>query len=84
MIYNLYSTFDSVAESFGAVTLDNSDATAKRNFAAAVSNSAQLQFIAKDLILYRVGEFDASNGVIVPCVPLVQICKGFEVMPHDD
>lgn len=84
MIVNLYSLYDAVGETFGNVTMERNDGLARRNFASAMAESTQLQFISKDMILYRVGQFDLENGSVIPCVPMVLVCKGIEVMPRDD
>lgn len=81
--YGLYSLRDRVADVFRSVTVDTNDQTAKRNFAYAVNNSPELLFQSKDLELCKVAEFDAHSGVVVPCVPIVVVCRGDEVVKDD-
>lgn len=78
--YGLYATFDTVAGVFGSVTVDISDGTAKRNFLFAVSQSAQLQYMAKDMELRRIGTIDLETGMIVPSALHEVICRGSEVV----
>lgn len=78
--FMLYAIRDKIAEVFGEITLDINDATAKRNFAYRMQNNSNMQFSAGDLELYRVGEFEAHKGVIVPVQPAVLICRGDEVL----
>lgn len=78
--FGLYSIRDRVAGSFRSVTLDTNDGTAKRNFTYALNNSPEMLFTARDLELCRLAEFDPASGSIVPCIPLVVVCRGDEVI----
>lgn len=80
---NVYALLDIVAGSFSSITVDLSDDLAKRNFASAVSRSAELQFISKDLSLYRLGSVNIRTGVLVPESAIVFICRGSEVLQHE-
>lgn len=74
---------DKVEERFRTFTVDINAASARRNFAYAVNNTPELLFKAKDIELYDLGEFDDGSGVILPVVPMVLICRGDEVVEHD-
>lgn len=78
--FGLYSLRDRLGDVFRSVTVDSNDLTAKRNFSYAVSNSPDLAFQAKDLELCKIAEFDAHSGVVVPCVPILVVCRGDEVL----
>lgn len=78
--FGIYSLRDRVADSFRSVILDNNDLTAKRNFAYAVSQSPEMQFQSKDLELCKIADFDIRSGSVVPCVPIVVVCRGDEVI----
>ena len=76
----IFATYDQTAGVYGQVVVDLNDNVAKRNFLYAVSQSAQLQYMAKDLELQRIAEIDLHTGVIVPCVPHQVIARGSEAM----
>lgn len=76
----MYAIRDKIAEVFGEITIDINDATAKRNFAYRMQNNSNMQFSASDLELYRIGEFEANKGIIVPVQPAVLVCRGDEVL----
>ena len=77
-MYGIYGLFDRVRESYTNITLDNNDATAKRAFLSAVSQSNELMFIAKDLELRKIGEFDIHTGMIIPMAQSSLVCYGLE------
>lgn len=77
-MYGVYALFDRVRESYSNITIDNNDNTAKRSFLAAVANSRELMYIAKDLELRKVAEFDIHSGMIVPLAVSEFICYGSE------
>lgn len=81
--YGLYSLRDRCADVFRSVTVDTNDQTAKRNFSYAVNNSPELLFQSKDLELCKIAEFDAHSGQVMPCVPIVVVCRGDEVIQND-
>lgn len=81
--FGLYSLRDRLGDVFRSVTVDNNDLTAKRNFAYAVNNSPELLFQSKDLELCKVAEFDVHTGQIIPCVPIMVVCRGDEVIQND-
>lgn len=69
MKYPIYSIRD-VHTGFMTPTVDQNDASAMRNFAHAVMNSASLMNShPKDYSLYKIGEFDAETGAITGCMP---------------
>ena len=76
----IFATYDQIAGVYGQVVVDLNDNVAKRNFLYAVSQSAQLQYMAKDLELQRIAEIDLHTGVIIPCVPHEMIARGSEVL----
>lgn len=80
MIIPVYSLRDKIADTFQSCSLDTNDFVAKRNFAYAVNNSQELLFKAKDLELYRVGNFDTTKGVLTPQIPAELVCRGDEVL----
>lgn len=82
-VFNVYALLDIVAGTFSSVTVDLSDDLAKRNFASAVSRSAELQFIAKDLSLYRLGTVNIHTGVLSPESAIVFLCRGSEVIANE-
>lgn len=67
MKYGLYSIRD-LLTGFTGVSVDINDASARRNFAHAVNRSDSLfNTHPEHYVLYKVGDFDSSTGVIVPC-----------------
>lgn len=65
----IYSIRD-VHTGFMTPTVDQNDASAMRNFAHAVMNSASLMNShPKDYSLYKIGEFDIETGAISGCMP---------------
>lgn len=81
---NIYAIYDKVGQTYTNVTVDNSDATARRNFEFAVSQSVQLQFYCKGYELRRIAEIDLKTGIIVPLKTSVFVCSGEEVLPHEN
>lgn len=66
MTVGLYSYFDRKAHVFGApFTAINND-VAVRQFAGLIHDAGGRLAIL-DTELYKVGEFDGDNGVVVPC-----------------
>lgn len=78
MIYGVYALFDSVRDMYSNLTVDVNDFSARRSFLQGVSDSAQLQYISKDLILYKLAEINLKNGQIVPLSERVLIARGDE------
>lgn len=66
MIVGLYAYFDRKAHSYGApFTAVNTD-VAVRQFAGLIQDAGPRLAIF-DTELYKVGEFDVDNGVVMPC-----------------
>lgn len=80
--FGLYSLRDRLGDVFRSVTVDTNDMTARRNFAYAVNNSPELLFQSKDLELCKIAEFDAHSGQVIPCVPILVVCRGDEVIDN--
>lgn len=78
MNYGIYALYDRVRNSYGQISLDTNDETAKRGFMFAVSQDKQLQYISKDLELYKIGEMAAETGIVVPLSVHQLICRGEE------
>lgn len=74
---------DKVSNNFEGITMAQSEAVAKRDFAYSVNNSDMLLFKAKDLELYHIGDIDGETGVIDVVSPLVRICSGDEVISSE-
>ena len=85
MIVGLYSYFDRKAHCYGApFTAVNND-VAMRQFAGLIQDAGKRLAIF-DTELYKVGEFDGDNGVVVPC-QVEFICdyyKAFELLQGGD
>lgn len=79
----IYAIYDRIAETYTNITVDSSDATARRNFEFAVSQSVQLQFYCKNYELRCIGEIDLKTGIIVPQIAASLVCTGNEVLPHE-
>ena len=80
---HVYALFDKAANTYTNITVDVSDDTAKRNFAFAVSQSAQLQFFTKWYELRRIADINLQTGFINPLPVSVLVCTGEEVMSHE-
>ena len=78
MIYGVYALYDRARNAFGSINVDSSDEVAKRSFLFAVSQDVQLQYISKDLELYKIGEMPQDTGIITPLVVHKLICRGDE------
>ena len=78
MSFGVYALFDRARNAFGSITLDTSDEVAKRSFLYAVSQDTQLQYISKDLELFKIGEMPQETGIISPLVVHQLICRGDE------
>ena len=76
MIFGVYALFDKVRNAFGQISIDVNNETAKRGFLFAVSNDVQLQYISKDLELYKIGEMSQDTGIITPLVVHELIARG--------
>lgn len=62
-----YSVYDSKAERFLPPFLTENDATAKRLFCRACSDEDHdFHRFAEDYTLFRLGEFDEVEGILIP------------------
>lgn len=77
-VMNVYGLFDKVRGKFLNVTLEENDFIAKRNFLESVSQSGHLQYIAKDIELYRLGELDLISGLMTPLGVNELVTRGTE------
>lgn len=75
---NVYGLFDKVRGKFLNITLDENDFLARRNFFEGVSQSGHLQYIAKDVELYRLGELDLVTGLMTPLGINEMIARGVD------
>lgn len=66
MTVGLYSYFDRKAHVYGAPFMAVNNDVAVRQFAGLIQDAAGRLAIF-DTELYKVGEFDGDNGVVVPC-----------------
>lgn len=67
MIYNLYTLYDSVAESFGSPSMASSDGVIIRDLEHLISLDTKFAHNAKDMRLFCIGTFDAISGDIMAC-----------------
>lgn len=66
MKYPVYSYRD-LKVAFGQPIVEMNDQTAIRGFAYAINqNQGLMNFSPKDYDLYRIGEFDAEKGILIP------------------
>lgn len=66
MRVGLYSYFDRKAHCYGAPFTAVNNEVAVRQFAGLIQD-AGARLAIYDTELYKVGEFDGDNGVVVPC-----------------
>lgn len=66
MRVGLYSYFDRKAHCYGAPFTSVNNEVAVRQFAGLIQD-AGARLAIYDTELYKVGEFDGDNGVVVPC-----------------
>lgn len=80
MKYPVYSYRDRLV-GFGTPVLDQSDASAIRGFAYAVSNrEGIMNFSPADYELYKCGEFDTDTGRLIPKDIPELVCTGLNAM----
>nr|QJB18760.1 MAG: nonstructural protein [Microvirus sp.] len=77
MMQGLYSIFDRKAVSYGAPMFFANDEIAKRSCADTMRAGGDFAYVyyPDDFDVYRVGSFDTNEGVIVPQVPAVLVCR---------
>lgn len=67
MILGVYAIRDKKT-GFLSPTVDQNDASARRNFEHAMMNEQSLMFShAEDYGLYRIAGYDSETGVLTPC-----------------
>lgn len=64
MKFAIYGLFDEARNKFLNITLEENDVIAKRNFLESVSQSGHLMYIAKDIALYKIAEFELETASI--------------------
>lgn len=83
MIYKMYSVCD-LKTSFAAPYMDVNDDSAVRGFRFAFDNNTNIMvFSPADFRLYRIGEFDSSNGSITPELVPVLVFDGASMARKD-
>lgn len=76
MTYGLYAIRD-IKTGFMTPVMEANDEAAQRNFYHSVQNSEGILFtFAQDFTLYRLAEFNAETGQIIPLVPIAQVADG--------
>lgn len=78
MIFNVYALFDEARNKFLNVTIEENDVIAKRNFLEQVGQSGHLMYIAKDITLYKLAEFNLETGLISQLPVNEVIARGTE------
>lgn len=76
MIFTVYALFDTVRNKYMNITIDDNDEIAQRNFLEQVSQNAHLMYVAKDLVLYKIGEMNIETGLLISYPQPQMICRG--------
>lgn len=82
MIYHMYALCDALT-GFLTPTVDQSDASAIRNFRMACDshvNSSLISFKPDDFSLYHLADFDSSSGVVTSVNPPRMVVSGRSFM----
>lgn len=87
-IHQIFSVYDQKAIAYLQPFFANTEGIAVRMFTAAV-NDTEHQFarFAEDYVLYKIGEFDDSTGLIEQTqnrIPVLTAQAAKEVMTNDD
>lgn len=82
MIYNLYSIYDKVAETFGSPSMYASDALCMRDLSFICESDKKFAGMASDLELMCIGTFNAINGEIVGCNRRL-VCRVSDLVKKD-
>lgn len=69
MLFGVYAMRDNVSALYNQPTFEISDEIAKRSFRYAINSTDFLKFNAKDVDLFKIGEFENTTGVFTPCMP---------------
>lgn len=81
----VYTIFDKVAKIYHNPWIESSDSTAARAFKIACADSGTLYGTCPgDFILYRIGSFDDSSGLLSQSVIPDKVCDGFPVEVESD
>lgn len=80
MITNLYTVYDSIAESYGPLYHAKNNMVAMRNFKDLIKNCPD----KSEFDLYFVGSFDDEKGLISKENSPVLITKGFDIVVKDN
>lgn len=77
---NVYGVFDSKANAYLQPFFANTDGLATRSFIGALTdeNHAFCKHSA-DYTLFRLGDFDDEQGILVACEPLVNLGNGLQL-----
>lgn len=79
MTYRLYAIRDSVANQYLAPMVDQSDATAMRNFAHTILTSGgTITTHPQDYDLYYLGDYDSDTGDLRP-LPAILVVRGGDI-----
>lgn len=62
----VFSILDNAIEAFNAPFTARTEAEARRNFALASTKDANIMANARDYVLYEIGSFDDSSGMVSP------------------
>lgn len=78
---NLYSIFDSKANTYGMVFGSVSDGVAHRMFLSAVaSGNSDISRYPEDFYLFCIGSFDDTTGILDPSVAPRMVVSGVSVL----
>lgn len=84
MKYGIYSIRDAL-NGFLYVDTQQNDKSAERGFRYRLSKDGSYDgYAAKDLDLYKLGEFDQETGIITPCNPPELVINGYSVVKDNN
>lgn len=87
MIYNVYCVRDELS-GFMTPTLDQSDASAMRNFSMSCDHQDRFRSLMSwkpsDFSLFRIATFNSESGSINPVIPPVLVCSGSSLRGDKD
>lgn len=75
----MFSVYDTVAQVFNKPVFDLNNASAIRGFTMGLQDNSN----KTDYELYRIGEFDDSNGTFTPEQAPVKIYTGFDITTEE-
>lgn len=79
----IYAVRDSVSGQLSDICTSGSDAEFCRGFKAQLNAVGFPRYIARDLCGVRLGEFDASSGVVVGYESFVPVAYGSDLLEPD-